>query len=93
MNTLVPDVLALDCEAEASRICRRLRESLRELGRQGLVVAMSGGIDSSVSAALAVRAIGPQRYKGERRANQRFGASRKADLRRWPLPPCAAGSA
>ena len=64
MNTLVPDVLALDCEAEASRICRRLRESLRELGRQGLVVAMSGGIDSSVSAALAVRAIGPQRVFG-----------------------------
>jgi NAD+ synthase len=58
-------VLALDEGAEIERIAQRLRESLRDdLRRRGLVVAISGGIDSSVSAALAVRAIGPERVFG-----------------------------
>ncbi len=59
------DVLEIDLAAEADRIGRRLRESLsRELSRRGLVVAMSGGIDSSVCAALAVRAVGKDRVFG-----------------------------
>lgn len=35
-----------------------------ELGRRGLVVAMSGGVDSSVCAGLAVRAVGPKHVFG-----------------------------
>lgn len=59
------DVLNLDTAAEAERIASRLREVLRDdLHRRGLVVAISGGIDSSVSAALAVKAVGPQRVFG-----------------------------
>jgi NAD+ synthase len=55
-------VLDLDYEAEANRIAQRLREvTARELRKRGLVVAISGGIDSSVSVALAVRALGPER--------------------------------
>jgi NAD+ synthase len=55
-------VLDLDLEAEADRIASRLREvTARELNRRGLVVAISGGIDSSCCAALAVRALGPSR--------------------------------
>lgn len=55
-------VLKLDLEAEADKIAGRIREILSgELHRRGLVVAISGGIDSSVSVSLAVRAIGPQR--------------------------------
>jgi NAD+ synthase len=61
VGALTRDVLNLDYEAEANRISVRIRESLRELGRRGLVVAVSGGIDSSVCAALAVRALGPSR--------------------------------
>ena len=61
MGTLTRSVLELDCEAEAAVIALRLREALRELSRRGLVVAVSGGIDSSVCAALAVRALGPDR--------------------------------
>lgn len=58
-------VLALDEKAEIERIARCLRESLRSnLRRRGLVVAISGGIDSAVSAALAVCAIGPERVFG-----------------------------
>ncbi|HEU0225511.1 MAG TPA: NAD(+) synthase [Steroidobacteraceae bacterium] len=57
-------VLDIDLGIEADRIARRLREILRELSRRGLVVAMSGGIDSSVCAALAVRAIGKDKVFG-----------------------------
>lgn len=56
------NVLDLDYEVMADRICARLREiTARQLHRRGLVVAISGGIDSSVSCALAVRALGPER--------------------------------
>ena len=61
MGQLNCAVLDLDYDAEASRIERGLRAAVRELGKRGLVVAVSGGIDSSVSAALAVRALGPSR--------------------------------
>jgi NAD+ synthase len=54
----------LDYGVEADRICAALRDSLTRLKRRGLVVAMSGGIDSSVCAALAVRAIGAERVFG-----------------------------
>ena len=64
-NPLGPTVLEFDCEREIERICARLREILsHDLSRRGLVVAMSGGIDSSVSAALSVRALGPERVYG-----------------------------
>jgi NAD+ synthase len=58
-------VLDLDKESAVQRICGRLREILAgQLSRRGFVVAMSGGIDSSVCAALCVRAIGAQRVFG-----------------------------
>jgi NAD+ synthase len=57
--------LALDHAAEVEKITSRLRSVLRDhLRCRGLVVAMSGGIDSSVSAALAVRALGKDRVFG-----------------------------
>ncbi|WP_062354982.1 NAD(+) synthase [Pseudoxanthomonas mexicana] len=56
------EALDIDYEQEAERICARLRETLAQsLRRRGLVVAISGGIDSSVCAALAVRALGSER--------------------------------
>jgi NAD+ synthase len=58
-------VLDLDYDGEIERITARLREILaRDLSRRGLVVAMSGGIDSSVSAALSVQALGADRVYG-----------------------------
>ncbi|ANB17177.1 NAD(+) synthase [Dokdonella koreensis] len=62
MSALTFDVLDLDYAQEADRIAARLREvTARVLHKRGLVVAISGGIDSSCSIALAVRALGPER--------------------------------
>lgn len=58
-------VLEIDEAVVVGRICSRMREILsRDLLRRGLVVAMSGGIDSSVCAALAVKALGPDKVFG-----------------------------
>jgi NAD+ synthase len=58
-------VLDLDYDKVVDHICTRLREILtRDLMRRGLVCAMSGGIDSSVSSALAVRALGKDKVYG-----------------------------
>ena len=62
MSKLDFDVLDLDYDKEADRIAAWLRETTaRTLHRRGLVVAISGGIDSSCCLALAVRALGPER--------------------------------
>lgn len=56
------NVLALDCEKEVAGISAGLRQMLSKLfRRRGLVVALSGGIDSSVTLALAVEALGKER--------------------------------
>jgi NAD+ synthase len=60
-----PEVLRLDPELETGRICARIRELMRnQVKRGGVVVALSGGIDSSVTAALSVRALGRNRVIG-----------------------------
>ena len=56
------EILRLDPEVEAEAICNQIRTLMaRQIKRRGLVVALSGGIDSSVSVALAARALGPER--------------------------------
>jgi len=65
MKTLTIDVLNIDAEKEVTKITKYLRQILAEqLHKRGLVVAMSGGIDSSVSAALCVKALGPNKVFG-----------------------------
>lgn len=59
------DVLRLDLDEVSRRLQERLREAvLRRLKRRGVVVAVSGGIDSACVAALATRALGPERVFG-----------------------------
>ena len=59
------DVLGLDYEAEATRIAGEMRRIIaHECKRRGLVVALSGGIDSSCVAGLAARALGKTKVFG-----------------------------
>jgi NAD+ synthase len=54
--------LELNVEQEVERIVDKLRHSVHHtLHRQGIVMGISGGIDSSVVLALCVRAFGPER--------------------------------
>lgn len=52
------ETLVLDAKSEVDRIVAALRAQLRVMRRRGFVLGLSGGIDSSVCAALAVRAVG-----------------------------------
>jgi NAD+ synthase len=61
-QALSPAVLQMDLEAEAKRIGEKIRDATsRVLRKRGLVVAVSGGIDSSTCLGLAVRALGSER--------------------------------
>ncbi len=65
MSVDLMQALALDLDAETSRVTERLKLVLREhLHRRGVIIAMSGGIDSSCCAGLAVRALGTERVFG-----------------------------
>ncbi len=65
MSTTPNDLLHIDPEATATRIADAMRHQLGAvLRRRGLVVAISGGVDSSVCAGLAVRAVGAQHVFG-----------------------------
>jgi NAD+ synthase len=64
MQTFGTASLAIDAEAEVARICAALTDYLAKAMRKGAVVALSGGIDSSVTAALCVRALGRDRVFG-----------------------------
>jgi len=54
-------VLELNLNAVADAAGEKMREYIGRMGRRGAVVAISGGIDSSVCAALSVRALGKER--------------------------------
>jgi NAD+ synthase len=59
------DVLNLDCARETERIASALKDIVgAQMRRRGAVVALSGGIDSAVAAALAVRGLGPSKVLG-----------------------------
>ena len=62
MSILEDEIVNIDYEKDANKVCAMMTSYLRKVAhRRGLVVAISGGIDSSVSAALAVRAVGKKR--------------------------------
>ena len=52
------DILQIDCGKEADRICEFIRKQLTLMKRSGVVIGLSGGVDSAVCAELCVRAIG-----------------------------------
>jgi NAD+ synthase len=62
VETFSRQVLELDVERKSAVLAASLRRAVCDrLRRRGVVVALSGGIDSSCVAALAARALGPER--------------------------------
>ncbi|MGV1008033.1 MAG: NAD(+) synthase [Dermatophilaceae bacterium] len=59
-----PESLQIDAEQEVERITASLVDYVAHVRRKGAVVAVSGGIDSSVVTGLCVRAFGAQRVFG-----------------------------
>lgn len=72
------DILAnliLDAPAETERITRFIQDKFQNLGRKVAMIGLSGGLDSSLAAALAVKSLGASRvrlyYLPERDSNPR----------------------
>ena len=65
MTNLRDDLLKIDVAGETDRIVSAIREQVfKQLKRKGVVLGLSGGIDSSVVASLAVKALGNDRVLG-----------------------------
>ena len=60
----VLDLLTLNGDLAAAVLTRFIRDAVETSGTAGVVVGLSGGVDSSLSAALAARALGPERVHG-----------------------------
>lgn len=54
------DILKIDCERETGRICSFIKKQLTSMKRNGIVIGLSGGIDSALAAALSVKAVGAE---------------------------------
>lgn len=63
-KTFSVDALKIDCAKETERITDCLNDYLKRYKKRGFVVALSGGIDSSVVGALCVKAVGKDRVLG-----------------------------
>lgn len=91
MSTRAHDLLRIDAKVETSRIAAAMRSQLGEvLRRRGFVVAISGGVDSSVCAGLAVHAVGKHHVFGiflpERDSDPESLALFEETVRRLDIP-------
>jgi NAD+ synthase len=58
------DVLEIDCASEVHRISAFIKNQLLSMHREGIVIGLSGGVDSALSSALSVKAIGKDKVLG-----------------------------
>lgn len=58
------DSLVIDAASEVERIAQGIRDYIGRTRKKGAIVALSGGIDSSVTAFLCVKALGKERVFG-----------------------------
>jgi NAD+ synthase len=58
------DILRIDCQREVDRISSFIKDQLFTMKRDGIVVGLSGGIDSALSASVSVQALGREKVIG-----------------------------
>ncbi len=58
------NILEIDCAAEAERIAAFIRDQVQAMHRKGVVIGLSGGVDSALAVALSVKAVGKDRVLG-----------------------------
>ena len=61
---LTRDILKINFEEETERILEFIRRVVENSGASGVVLGLSGGVDSSLTAALCVKALGRERVLG-----------------------------
>lgn len=61
MSSSIKKKLILECGDELAKITGLIQSSLKLFHREGIIVGLSGGIDSAVTASICVKAIGPDR--------------------------------
>jgi NAD+ synthase len=58
---LKPELFRIDAPAVTARLCEFIRERQATLQREGVLVPLSGGLDSSTVLLLCARAVGPEK--------------------------------
>lgn len=64
VTTLSPSALIIDPQQLSSRLEKFICQMIDEFKRDGAIIGLSGGLDSSVVAALAVRSLSPTKVLG-----------------------------
>jgi len=58
------NMLRIDCEKESDRICNFIHKNVLSMRRKGVVIGLSGGIDSALCAELCVKALDQDKVLG-----------------------------
>jgi len=64
MTNLGPDSLKFDYEKILNEILQFIKKTIADAGASGVVVGLSGGVDSTLTAALCARALGKEKVLG-----------------------------
>jgi NAD+ synthase len=60
-SNLKSSVLSFDPAPAEKKICRFLQKEVEKSGAEGVILGVSGGIDSALAAALSAKALGPKK--------------------------------
>ena len=58
------NILDVNCESEVNRICQFIEKHVKSMRKNGIIVGLSGGIDSALTTALCVEAVGKENVYG-----------------------------